>query len=724
MNESQTSESPLTESQETASKIPESIRSAIQTSYSALLEQQGFKARWGQKQMIAAISRSLCGFLDNAETDTRISVTEAGTGVGKSIGYLIPAINIAQAQDKKLVVSTATAALQDQLVNQDLPSIKKILETPFSFGLVKGRRRYLCQLNLDKNLHGAQGGSTAMLDYFDGGQALSQDSLKIFAELNSARTSDQWDGDRDHWPQEIADFDWNLITSDRHSCMGGRCQFFSNCSFYESREAADELDILVVNHDLLLADLMLGGGVILPAPEDCIYVLDEAHHLAEKTRNHLSARLSTGATLSSLAEVIETLSKISDSFQSTSESAELGTILLSLRSQSEELLSCISGLEESAAEQTENKPDKLVRFEGGELPQAILAASKPALSVSKNLCLSLEQLVSKLEKISESDSSEVRNLSQNWFPLAGEWLAKSESWRELLGRYANPDKKADKERGSQYFARWIRSHSRGSGFDLFAAPLEVSDQLKDLLWDRAASAVLTSATLSVKGDFERLLTQLGLPADTPCESIQSPFDYANNAVLELCKSAPDPRNDSEYADFLCDLLQDSVDHTQGTLVLFSSKKQLEQVYELIQIEWKSRILVQGLIPRMEIVAQHKGLIDKGQGSIIFGLRSFAEGIDLPGKYCTHLVITRIPFSVPDDPIEATISERISAEGGNSFRQLALPNAAIRLIQSVGRLIRSETDRGTVTITDPRLLTGSYSRYLLSALPPFKLVERD
>ena len=150
---------------------------------------------------------------------------------------------------------------------------------------------------------------------------------------------------------------------------------------------------------------------------------------------------------------------------------------------------------------------------------------------------------------------------------------------------------------------------------------------------------------------------------------------------------------------------------------------MERVYEKFEAEWKSQILMQGLIPRMEIVRRHKSKIDEGKGSVIFGLRSFAEGIDLPGDYCTHLFITRIPFSVPDDPIEATISERISAGGGNSFRELSLPNAAIRLIQSVGRLIRSETDSGTVTITDPRLKNSSYSRYLLSALPPFRVVER-
>ena len=693
------------------SVVPEAIRKAIQTSYSALLEQQGFRARSGQKQMIAAISRSL-----SAQSTTRISVLEAGTGVGKSVGYLIPSIITARAQDKKLIISTATAALQDQLVNQDLPSIKRALDTPFSFGLVKGRRRYLCHANLDKSLHGATG--MAMVDYFEGGQAVSQESLALFHKLDSARTSDQWDGDRDHWPQAIADTDWNMITSDRHSCLAGRCNFFSNCSFYESRENAEELDALVVNHDLLLADLMLGGGVILPSPEDCIYVLDEAHHLVEKTRNHLSARLSSGATISSLAEIIETISKISDSFQSTSVVSELASLMLDLRSQSEELLSSISALEECASSLTDNKQDKLIRFEGGELPPEILLASEPALGFSKKLLLSLDQLVGKLEKFSDSEDSQLRDLSQDWFPLAGDWLAKAESWRELLNRYANPDK------SDEHFARWIRSHSRGSGCDFYAAPLEVSNQLEELLWSRAGAVVLTSATLSIRGDFSRMLSQLGLPAESYSESIQSPFDYASNATLELCKNAPDPREDGQYADFICDLLEKQIDPTQGSLVLFSSKKQLEQVYEQLETDWKPQVLVQGLLPRMEIVSQHKSAIDSSKGSVIFGLRSFAEGIDLPGDYCKHLVITRIPFAVPDDPIEATISERITAEGGNSFRELALPNAAIRLIQSVGRLIRSENDQGRVTITDPRLLKSSYSRYLLSALPPFRLVERD
>ncbi len=661
--------------------------------------------------MIAAISRSLC----DAE-NSGLSLMEAGTGVGKSVGYLIPASNIALAKNKKLVISTATAALQDQLVNQDLPNIKKVLDTPFSYGLVKGRKRYLCQANLDKSLHGGTSGM-AVVDYFEGGQALSQDSLKLFSTLESARTSDQWDGDRDHWPDTINDADWNLITSDRHSCMGGRCAFFSNCSFYEARESVEELDALVVNHDLLLADLMLGGGVILPAPEDSIYVLDEAHHLIEKTRNHLSARMSTGASAGALGEIITSLSKMSEHFHASLDKGGLATIILDLRSQAEAFLTSIGQLEVAAEPIAENRSDQTVRFEHGKVPELLLAASDSALPLSKKIRTSIEQLGYELEKLADSDSADSKEIGQSWFPIVGEWLARAESWHELLNRYSQPDS------DDQYFARWIRRNARGGGFDFFAAPIDISTQLCELLWHRAAGAVLTSATLSVKGNFDRLLDQLGLPETTTSESIQSPFDYPNIATLELCPRAADPRNDVEYDRYITEFLEKAVDADKATLVLFSSNRQMERVYENFEASWKPAILMQGQVPRMEIVRQHKSKIDDGKGSVIFGLRSFAEGIDLPGDYCTHLVITRIPFAVPDDPIEATISERISAGGGNSFRELSLPNAAIRLTQAVGRLIRSETDYGTVTITDPRLKNSGYSRYLLSALPPFRVIER-
>ena len=208
--------------------VPQDLRHSIQSSYTRLLEQQGFSARGGQKLMIAVIARAL-----TYPSGPGVSLIEAGTGVGKSFGYLIPSANIALSKNKKLIISTATAALQDQLVNSDLPSVKKALDIPFSYGLVKGRRRYLCQANLDKCLHGASSGMQE-LDYFEGGQALSREAIKLFDALNNARVSDQWDGDRDHWPEEIADRDWNLITSDRHGCMAGRCQFFSDCSFYEA----------------------------------------------------------------------------------------------------------------------------------------------------------------------------------------------------------------------------------------------------------------------------------------------------------------------------------------------------------------------------------------------------------------------------------------------------------------------------------------------------------
>ena len=698
------------------SSVPQSLRQSIQSSYSALLEQQGFSARGGQKLMIAVIARAL-----THPSGPGVSLIEAGTGVGKSFGYLIPSANIALSKNKKLIISTATAALQDQLVNSDLPSVKKALDIPFSYGLVKGRRRYLCQANLDKCLHGASSGMQE-LDYFEGGQALSREAIKLFDALNNARVSDQWDGDRDHWPEEIADRDWNLITSDRHGCMAGRCQFFSDCSFYEARESIEDLDALVVNHDLLLADLMLGGGVILPAPEESIYVLDEAHHLADKTRNHLSARMGTSATSGALAEIIGGLEKALEQINAINNNKSLSGILLELGLLSEQLLTGLGELDlaaENIMDQTTTFGlDQSFRFEYGLVPEELKSACETNLPITKKIKLSCEQLSHELEKLADSDNSDEKDFAQTWFAPAGEWLARSESWLALMARYAEPDKE------DNYYARWMRKNTRAKGIELFAAPIEVGPQLGEILWHRAAGAVLTSATLSIKGDFSAMHKSLGVPDDAKGVSIASPFNYAQIAKLELCKNAPNPRNDAEYEAYILELLGEIIEPDKGTLILFSSVKQLEQVYENLEASWKKGVLVQGLIPRMEIVKKHKSKIDKGQGSIIFGLRSFAEGIDLPGDYCTHLIITRIPFAVPDDPIEATISERITADGGNSFRQLSLPNAAIGLIQSVGRLIRSENDHGTVTIVDPRLVNSGYGKYLLSSLPPFEVVLRD
>ena len=697
------------------SSVPQALRQSIQSSYSALLEQQGFSARGGQKLMIAVIARSLTSI-----EGAGVSLIEAGTGVGKSFGYLVPSVNIALETNKKLIISTATAALQDQLVSSDLPSLKKALDTPFSYGLVKGRRRYLCQANLDKCLHGASSGMQE-LDYFEGGQALSREALKLFDTLNNARVSDQWDGDRDHWPEEIDDRDWHLITSDRHGCMGGRCQFFNDCSFYEAREAIEDLDALVVNHDLLLADLMLGGGVILPAPEDSIYVLDEAHHLADKTRNHLSARMGTSATSGALAEIIKGLEKALEQLDVINVSKTLSGILLELKELAERLLSGLGELDlaaEDIIDQTASfGSDQSFRFEYGLVPEALKLAFENNWPVSRKLKLSLEQLSHEIEKLADSDNAAEKDFAQLWFGPVGEWLARLESWLALIARYSEADK------DNNYFARWMRKNTRAKGVDFFAAPIEVGPQLGEILWHRAAGAVLTSATLSIRGDFSSIHRSLGLPDNAEGESIASPFDYARIAKLELCKNAPNPRNDTEYEAYIVELLGEVIEPDKATLVLFSSVKQLEQVQESLESEWKHEVLVQGVIPRMEIVRRHKAKIDKGQGSIIFGLRSFAEGIDLPGDYCTHLIITRIPFAVPDDPIEATISERITADGGNSFRQLSLPNAAIGLIQSVGRLIRSENDHGTVTIVDPRLVNSGYGKYLLSSLPPFEVVLR-
>ena len=696
--------------------VSTAVKEAIQSSYSAVLATQGFRPRGGQKHMIAAIARTLSSASnDMSEEDIegqRFLVIEAGTGVGKTVAYLIPALISAMNQGKKLVVSTATATLQEQLLAKDLPTVVSAVSEPVQFGLVKGRRRYLCQANLDLVMHG--GGSDAQISYFDEGhRGLTASAAKVYQELSEARRTQQWDGDRDHWPEAIADNQWYPITSDRRACTGPRCPDFEGCAFYEARDRVTELDCLIVNHDLILSDLGLGGGVILPNPEDCIYIFDEAHHLVDKARQHLSARIG-------LTQAAQSLDEMERGF------AEIAALQTSANVLRDPCMKCaaaharvgppLTALIKQVKALESNKNSEILRFIAGVIEPELIGLCSDLLGPARKLLLEIEALQTELDRNAEKISLD-RETMASIMALCGDWLARVEGWVTLLADWANG--KSEQNTGS---ARWIRYSNLG-GMELFSSPIKVGANLHESLWQRASSAVFTSATLGVAGDFRPLLADLGLPAEVPCESIPSPFDYANLGLLEICADAPDPTDNEAFEDYFSRLLEDAIDPQAGTLVLFSSIRQLENVRQMVRSGWMDQVLVQGDIGRAEIVRRHKERVDQGQGSTIFGLRSFAEGVDLPGNYCSHLIIARLPFSVPDDPVEATLAELVKARGGNPFTEISLPGAAVRLVQAVGRLIRSETDRGKITVADPRLANRRYSGYLRSALPPFKIVNR-
>jgi ATP-dependent DNA helicase DinG len=303
------------------------------------------------------------------------------------------------------------------------------------------------------------------------------------------------------------------------------------------------------------------------------------------------------------------------------------------------------------------------------------------------------------------------------YPVIGSWCARAEANQALWQSFADtkPDPKWP-------VARWITlvELDETADFELVSSPILASQRLRDDLWNRCCGAVATSATLTALGNFDRFRLRSGTPDDAIYEVVPSPFDFAQRACLRIPAKAVDGNQAQEHTQSILDLLPTLINPNQGTLVLFSSRRQMTEVFEGLAESWQQMILLQGNESKQILLQKHRERLDEQQGSVLFGLASFAEGVDLPGRYCEHVIIAKIPFAVPDDPVEAAMAEWIEAQGGNAFMQIAVPDAAIKLVQACGRLLRTEEDSGTVTVLDRRLVSKRYGKAILNSLPPFRL----
>ncbi|EWH02923.1 hypothetical protein Q427_05965 [Halomonas sp. BC04] len=294
--------------------LDEALKGEIQTAYRRVLEAQGLTPRYGQRLMIAEIARTLSGIEADESgkrtSDEHVCVLEAGTGTGKTLAYLLAALPVAKARGKRLVIATATVALQEQVLHQDLPALKAHSGLDFHYALAKGRGRYLCVARLEQELDGVTGNPT--LSMFE--QSLVQESGDNFQalvrDMAEAYGSGSWEGDRESWSESIDDADWRRLTIDHRQCTNRRCGHFAACAFFRARRDLETADVVVANHDLVLADLSLGGGVVLPPPGDCIYVFDEGHHLPDKALNHFAHRVGVGSSLRWLGSLKKSLTEL------------------------------------------------------------------------------------------------------------------------------------------------------------------------------------------------------------------------------------------------------------------------------------------------------------------------------------------------------------------------------------------------------------------------------
>lgn len=679
--------------------LSETLKKQIRHGYDSLTQAlPSFVKRKAQNYLVAEIAKVLAGEYNKSR---RILVAEAGTGIGKSLAYILAALPVAQANNKKLVISTATITLQEQLINKDLPFFLRHSHYQFIFTLAKGRQRYCCEHKLLASQE-----TSAQAALFE--EKPKAGDKALLKRLSTAYLAGKWQGDRDSWPTPIPHRIWQHIVSDKFSCKRALANH-RQCPFHRARDAINKADVIVVNHALLLADLELGGGIILPEPDNCFYVLDEAHHLPKISRDFASA----SANIKTAQEWLKKLKVLNQHISKSVNKQTTITPCLNLLESGVELDKEFKKVEYFFRDNPQLLGEKSqCRFALGELPSALLNIINNIESESKKGQNALTKLTAIIDEQIKDDNIKLRDAE----PLlieTGLFLQRFENIHSL-------SKMLIKERSEKYapIAAWVDTEN--NELSLHASPIEVGGLLEYMLWSQAAGVIVCSATLTSLNSFDYFKRQSGLRSDdgTQYLRLKSPFDYPAIPLI-----VADMQYEPTHADFdneLVTQVENFIEDKQANLVLFASYWQMNLVADKLTKKYGPALLVQGVLSRSQLIADHKQRCDKGLTSILFGTGSLSEGLDLPAHYLTNLIITKLPFAVPNSPVEEAHSEWITSQGGNPFMQLAIPETSKKLIQSCGRLIRKEQDIGRIVILDKRVKTKRYGKGLLDALPPFTI----
>lgn len=649
-----------------------------------------YQPRASQNTLVAEIARIISGHYHRHQ---RIGLIEAGTGTGKSLAYLLAVLPYALQQKKQVVIATATVALQEQLIDKDLPFFQKYSKLDFDYSLVKGRQRYACIDRLITQQKHPELFANADVEF-------NWQALLVKWHNRS------WLGDRDSLPEPITDILWQRIVADPLHCNKQQRQHH-NCPFHLARAEIEHAQVLVANHALLLADLASGNS-ILPAPEDTIYIIDEAHHLPDIAREFFAAN----ASLTNNVTWLDKANKLVQQLIAILPATALKD-LMRLDDCCNELSTLLKPVERCAQEFSSHwfKEEQSYRFADAALPKIMQQqAEQLALCSQKALAL-LEKTQQQLQEHLQEQRLPVKQ-SLSLLQELGALTQKVEQHQSLWQLYAQPQEKYVSQ------ARWTERYQE-KHIIAHACPLGVASKLENLLFDDAFAVILCSATLTSLNSFQYIQADLGLSKLEGVKTLQvtSPFAYQQKGCIIIPKMKTEP-TEQQFTQELIDLLPAYLPQQQASLVLFASYWQMNEVAEALRKKGFS-LLVQGEASRQALLQLHSDNCRYDKASILFGTQSFSEGLDLPGKLLTNLVITKLPFAPPTSPLEEAMAEAITKKGGNAFLQLTIPATARKLVQACGRLLRQEQDQGRIIILDRRLVTKSYGSAMLNALPPFK-----
>ena len=732
---------------------PQWAAEALQAFDAVVQATGGFRVREGQRRMAEAVaqtfSQAQLGKPDadagdsapSADPPTRaIAVIQAGTGVGKSLAYAVPAIQVALARGTRVVISTATVALQEQLVHKDLPALAKLLPSPFKFALAKGRGRYICKLKLERQAGGAAPGDDDLDDDLFAEEAAAQRAtrpaaetearVQLYRRMADVLASGAWDGDRDTLDTPPEPEVWHPVAAEGSSCTGKHCPVFSQCTYYERRKELVAAQVIVANHDLLLTSL---GARLLPELDQCLLVIDEAHHLPATALERFAceadlSRLTWIGKLASRALRVGQLMQVDDLPDIAIHASHLQTALqdaarLTMDVYGDTLRAPRQAFGGSTlARFAPANSSSRARVPAGALPAALAEPFAQAAHHASGLLTVLSSIAKALRSAMRERPDEARRLSTLYAQLGmlSPRLEAVHATAQLLLQ--------DAVEGAPPAAKWFTLSMDGDFIVVkaHASPILPGNTLRNHLWSAVRGAVLTSATLTSCGQFDFFLREAGLHGDAAVRTlaVPSPFDYARQGTLVAAETVAEPRDLQAFtADMVSALLADLAQVTAGALVLFTSREQMRQATERLPASLRSVVLVQNSLPRQQLLTRHRERVAGRQPSIIFGMQSFGEGLDLPGALCESLFITKLPFAPPDDPVGEARADWLRSAGRDPFSELVVPATAMRLAQWVGRAIRTEEDQAHVYCYDKRLVQTGYGQRLLQGLPPFTLQRR-
>jgi ATP-dependent DNA helicase DinG len=660
--------------------------------------------------------RDMAAYIADAYNDGGIQLLEAGTGVGKSFAYLVPALAWAKANGERTVVSTNTINLQEQLVGKDLPMLKRALATADhqpSFALLKGWRNYLCLARLAS----AEAAQRTLLE---------QEHLAELYDVSAwaARTAD---GTLSDLPVQPSPEVWDEVSAEADLCTRMKCPHYDRCVLFKARRRAADADVVVVNHHLLAADLAVRQAsdnwqeaAVLPPYQRL--VLDEAHHVEDVAAKHLGSQVTSRNVRRTLARferngrgLLPTLMR------------ELATRddLLSRASHDlvvQRLMPAVADARRAADQMFDRLQARVAGAPGGQLRltdefatdeiwvEGLARELDAVTTVFKSLKELIETVADRLEQGEETErrAQLLRELRAVIRRLDGVSDGLNRALRPVPGGPAT--------------VRWMeRSGRKQQDVALSSVPLELAPILRELIFDRVETVALTSATLAASGEFEFLESRLGLDGETSRVSVRatfaSPFDFGAQCLFGVPTDIPDPReNEAAHDAAVAQVVRDLAYASDGGMfVLFTSHAALRRAAARLRQELDPRwpLLVQGEAQRDQLLRRFR---ESGQ-AILLGTDSFWEGVDVPGRALRGLVLTKLPFKVPSEPITAARCEQLEEQGRNGFMEYLLPHAALKLKQGFGRLIRSRQDAGVVVLLDSRVVTKRYGPLVLNGLPP-------